>query len=134
MSKSMKPAKLPAVNYKKKRKSQSIPDQSMSIKEIVKRFVRGIPVDVVQRQGVYADQNEFDLEKVSRMDFDEKFALANELKQRNESVLERRADNERALRERQERERKEADVSKSKATGIGSLDNTMPVDTKLSNK
>lgn len=68
--------KLPKVAFGKVRKGKTVPDQSMSIREIVKRFVRGVPVDIQQRQGVYVDQSEIDLEKVSRADFGEKAEMA----------------------------------------------------------
>lgn len=71
----------PTVDYKKKRASQTIPDQSLSIQEIVKRYVRGIPVDVLQREPVYVDQSDHDLEKLARMDFHEKAEYANALAQ-----------------------------------------------------
>lgn len=78
--------KSPKINYKKQRKSLAIPDQSLSIQEIVKRFVRGIPVDVLQREPVYADQNEFDLEKLSRMDFGEKAEYASNLRDKASKI------------------------------------------------
>lgn len=68
--------KKPKIDYKTQRKSVAIPDQSLSIQEIVKRFVRGVPVDIVQRQPIYIDQNDHDLEKLSRMDFGEKAEMA----------------------------------------------------------
>lgn len=60
----------------KPRKSKVVPDQSMTIKEIVKRYVKGIPVDILQREPVYMDQNQEDFEKLGRMDFGEKFNYA----------------------------------------------------------
>lgn len=71
--------KAPAINYKGRRASIAIPDQSLSIQEIVKRYVRGIPVDVIKRQPVYNDQNDHDMEKLSRLDFGEKAELADQL-------------------------------------------------------
>lgn len=73
---------VPVVDFAKVRKSQTIPDQSMSIQEIVKRFVRGIPVDIVRREGVYVDQHDHDLEKLSRMDFGQKAEYAQALADR----------------------------------------------------
>lgn len=58
------------------KKSKTIPDQSLSIKEIVDRYVRGIPVDITEKKPVYVDQNDHDLEKLSRMDFGEKAEYA----------------------------------------------------------
>lgn len=88
--------KTPMIDYKKTRKSVAIPDQSMTVQEIVKRFVRGIPVDVVKRTPVYADQNEFDLEKLARMDFGEKHQLANSLADRAAELQEELDDRRRS--------------------------------------
>lgn len=66
----------PCIDYKRSRRSIAIPDQSLSIQEIVRRFVRGIPVDVIQRTPIYNDQSGHDLEKLSRMDFGEKYEYA----------------------------------------------------------
>lgn len=98
--------KEPVINYSKVRKSQTVPDQSMSIREIVRRYVRGIPVDVVRREGVYIDQQNDDLEKLSRMDFGEKAEYAqamaseaNRLKDEHTEAV-RRSKEERAERAR----------------------------------
>lgn len=91
------------VDYKKKRPSKTIPDQSLSIQEIVKRYVRGVPVDVVQRQGVYLDQNEADLEKMTRLDFGEKHEIAATLAARARGMQD---DLEQRQRESQEAEAK----------------------------
>lgn len=74
-----KPYIKPTVDYKVVRKSITIPDQTLSIQEIVTRFSRGINVDVIQRQTTYTDQVDYDLEKLSRMDFGDKAAFAAEL-------------------------------------------------------
>lgn len=86
--------------WERKKKSQTVPDQSMSIGEIVKRFVRGIPVDVIKREPVYIDQGEYDLEKMSRMDFGERAEMAQQLRQENEEFEETLKANERAKRAR----------------------------------
>lgn len=67
---------VPFIDEKKSKKARVIPDQSLSVQEIVKRYVRGVPVDVIQRERVYVDQNDFDLEKLSRMDFADKLEYA----------------------------------------------------------
>lgn len=76
----------PKIDYKKRRQSYAIPDQSMSIQEIVKRFVRGIPVDIIQREAVYSDTGH-DLEKLNRMDFADKAQFAKDLRQRADTQL-----------------------------------------------
>lgn len=95
-------------------KSKTIPDQSLSILEIVRRYVRGIPVDVVQREPVYSDQTEFDLEKLSRMNFAEKAAFADELKERAiamDSELRERARilDERARKASEEKQKRDSE-------------------------
>lgn len=82
----MKEHVVPEVRFKGRRKSQTIPDQSMSIQEIVKRFVRGVPVDIVQREAVYSDQSEHDLEKLSRMDFGEKAEFARRMSEQAQGL------------------------------------------------
>lgn len=62
------------------RKQLAIPDQSLSIKEILNRYVRGVPVDVRHREPVYVDQSEFDLEQLSRMEFSDKMSIAERLR------------------------------------------------------
>lgn len=115
------------------RKSTTIPDQSMSIQEIVKRYVRGVPVDILQREQVYLDQSDHDFEKISRMDFGDKAMLADEFAQKAEDV--QAEYNERvseAVRERDAKRKKdEAKESDSAGAGIDNLDNTMPDDTSL---
>lgn len=69
----------------KPRKYRTVPDQSLSVDEIMRRFVRGIPVDVQQREAVYIDQQDYDLEKMSRMDFGEKAAMAAEVREQGEA-------------------------------------------------
>lgn len=122
-----------AFDKTRKRKKVTIPDQSMSIQEIVRRFTRGIPVDVVQRQGVYVDQSEHDLEALARMDFADKADMANSLSDHAEGLKEKIVNNERARRAKKEQSAKEAD-QQSGGSGIGNLDNTMPVDTKQTMK
>lgn len=103
---------VPAVRWKGRRKSRTIPDQSMSIQEIVKRFVRGVPVDIVQREAVYSDQNDHDLEKLSRMDFGEKAEYARHMSEQSERLATEIQERESEHRERQ------ATLSKEKAERI----------------
>lgn len=120
----------PVVRWSMKRKSQTVPDQALSIREIVQRYVKGIPVDVIQREGVYVDQQEHDLEKLNRMDFGDKAAFAADLKERNQAIVEQA---QATVEAKRKKERLRAKRERQKATtgpGIGKLDNTMPVDTK----
>lgn len=79
--------KKPTVNYQVVRKSITIPDQTLSIREIVNRLRVGIPIDVIQRPKTYTDQVDYDLEKISRMDFGDKAAFAAELKDFTDSTI-----------------------------------------------
>lgn len=102
----------PKVDFKKTRPSKTIPDQSMSIQEIVRRFVRGIPVDIVEKKPVYVDQNDHDLEKLSRMDFGEKAEYAAALKLDAERL---KAELDERQAEHAEREASEAKLKAEKA-------------------
>lgn len=122
--------KRPSISMKKVRKSMTIPDQSMSIAEIVRRFVRGIPVDVVQRNPVYMDQSEHDFEQIARMDFGDKAAMADDLRDKAEAIKQKAQSDEREKRAKNAKAAAEKAKAKSqKETGIDSLDNTMPDDT-----
>lgn len=124
----------PPVDYKSKPvKSQTKPDDSMSIKELVRRFLKGIPADVIQRQPVYDSESSFDLEKLALLEPADRAFMADEMKRLNEA---NRAELERMYDEAQARkkERGEAkDAEESAQSGIEDLDNTMPDDTNLKN-
>lgn len=94
---------VPKINYSKRRKGRAIPDQSLTIQEIVKRYVRGIPVDVLQRTPVYSDQEDHDLEKISRMDFGEKAAYAAQQAEQAKQLRNELNEKEAEHREAQER-------------------------------
>lgn len=117
-------------------KSQTIPDQSMSIKELVRRFVKGIPADVIQRQPIFTNNSDFDLEKLGQLDPADKAYMAKEMQAENEAnarEIQRAEDDRRRTRE--EDERKKADRGgAAKGSGIESLDNTMPDDTDVTNR
>lgn len=121
-----------------KRKSKTVPDQSMSIKEIIRRFTRGIPADVIQRPQVFVDQSEFDLERLSRLDATDKAYYAEQMRADNERIagdLER-ARNEAVerMQERQKEAEKQARDASENTGKVDLLDNTLPVDTILTNR
>lgn len=129
------------IDFNKVGKSMTVPDQSLSIQEIVRRYVKGIPVDVVQRQGVYIDQDLYDLEAMSRKDFAQKAALAVELLEQCDSMAsDVKAEAERLREVRlkaKENEQKEPGtrvkeliVKQSAKKHSSDLDNTMLDDTK----
>lgn len=71
-----------------------------------------------------------DLEQMSRMDFADKAALADEMRLQAEGLKEQLIAND----DQRRKERKAAIKAKkaqAQGSGIDSLDNTMPVDTKL---
>lgn len=121
---------------RRKRPTVTIPNQSMKIDEIVRRFVKGIPVDIVQRQAVYVDQSEHDLEAMSRMDFAEKAAVADLMRERAEQQQSELQAIERVKREKKQKREDEQQRARTAKTdtGIDPLDNTMPVDPKLNIK
>lgn len=125
----------PPVNYKKRRKSMTIPDQSLTIQQIMDRFVQGIPVNVSKNDGVYLDQDDYDLEKMSRMNFADKSAMSDELRAQAKAQKETLI-----AKEELETTRRKQRIEKAKQKGtqnpdiVKNLDNTMSDDTKLSNK
>lgn len=114
---------------------RTLPKQSLGIKEILDRFVKGIPVDVVRREAVYVDHDNIDLEKVSRMDFGEKVEFAQQMgeKARQQGEALKKASEERresqAKDEPKQAGKKPKQGGPKKTTDIDDLDNTMSVDT-----
>lgn len=104
------------INYTKPRRpSRTVPNQSLSIKTIMERFSRGIPVNSVKRQGVYVDQDEHDLEKLANASFDEKASMAEHLKAQNERI-------QSAFNAEADAKTKAAEAARQKATRTG-IDN-----------
>lgn len=120
------------------RKSTTMPDQALTVEEIMRRFTKGLPVAVTNRDPVYIDQNDFDYEQISRMSFDEKFAMAQQFELRADYIKgrlareQREAELAKAISERDRRLHDEK--ARKQQTGIDPLDNTMPVDTKQTTK
>lgn len=66
--------------------SDTIPDQSMSMREILNRFVKGLPLDSVSRSTYYDGEDDFDSDDPTlRSDFD--LADASEMKRNIENSL-----------------------------------------------
>lgn len=107
----------------------TIPNQGMSMRTIVDRFVKNLSVNAVQRDPVYIDQNEFDFEQLSRMDFGEKKAAAEELRARAEERKQQFVDNERAKEAKIRQDAEELEAHRAERRHSNSLDNTMPIDT-----
>lgn len=121
------------VDFAKVAKSRALPNQSMTISEIVSRYVKGLAPDVVQREKVFLDQNEFDLEKLGRLDRADQAYQAREFKERSESLAQQIRENEAAKHERIEAEQnsEQGEQRDNSRSGIDNLDNTMPDDTAL---
>lgn len=60
-------------------KKQVVPRQSMSLREIITRFVKREPLPAM-REGVYEDRFPYDLEKLSTLDVVEQHELIDELR------------------------------------------------------
>lgn len=124
-------------DFKKFRKSMTIPSQTMSVSTIIDRFTRNLPIGVIQREAVYIDQGELDLEKLGRLDFPDRAFKAQELKAESDWMRERLQADE---QEKNERERKRREALKDnqnkgrQGPGIDTLDNTMPNDTSKTTK
>lgn len=89
------------------------------------------------RTPVYLDQNEYDFEKLARLPFDEKHALAEQMRQKAEDIkadleLLAKAESEANARKQEEarQAQKKAAEGPKKAPGIVPLVNTMPGDTE----
>lgn len=111
----------PVIDYSgPKRQGKTVPDQAMSVQEIVRRFVRGVPVNIVQREAVYIDQSDHDLEKLSRMDFAEKAEFAKGEAERLKQWKSDLIDEEREKKENERRAKEESDAkaAAAKAGGI----------------
>jgi hypothetical protein len=92
------------VDFTKRSKSLTIPNQALTLGQILDRFTRNIPVDIVRRDPVYHDQNEFDLEKMSRMDFADQQEFADQMARRaqdqeNELIERKRKEDDRRMKE-----------------------------------
>jgi len=76
----------PVVQGKRTRPLQTVPDQSMTIPQILDRFTRNLPVGGKTNKPVYVDQTSFDLEALGRMDFHEKAEFAAEMAARAKEI------------------------------------------------
>lgn len=91
---------------------KAVPNQSMAIDEIVRRFVKGIAVDVNRKQPIYVDQTERDYERMSRMDAVDKAQAAKEFEAETKELSAKLKADE-ARRKENEKARKEQEVKKS---------------------
>lgn len=92
-------------------KKLTVPDQSMDLKEILRRFVRNEPV-AVGREGVYVE-SEDDLEKVAHLDLVEKDEFIAQQKEKQRRYDRQEKEKERVRLEqvrKEEREKIRAEV------------------------
>lgn len=69
--------------------SMTVPDESLTIKEILERFRRGQPLSIHTRETLYDPDATFDsqdLEEVGRMDITDRSELSQELRIRNSQL------------------------------------------------
>ena len=80
--------KPPVVNFSSKKvvPSRVLPNQALTIKEILEKHIKGLPVDVKNYEGWYSEQNTFDLERIARSDFGDKFAMQELMRRRAEQL------------------------------------------------
>lgn len=103
--------KAPKCHPRRRRKNKTLPDQAMPMSMIMDKFTRNVPVNVIRHESVYMDENdEFDFEKISRMDFGEKAALAAEMKERAARIKQELTDVAEAERKAQEDAKKISDA------------------------
>jgi len=69
---------------KSNKPSMTIPDQTMTIQQIMSKYVKGIPFEN-QKEGQYYGEEY--IPDVQRMDISEKFELLNEMKENNKQKL-----------------------------------------------
>lgn len=110
---------------------QVVPSASMSLREVIDRFSRKLPVNVTQRNPVYLD-TDVDYEKAGNQD---RTDLAFEASEAKERAIQAKEAARRAVKEAREADRanraaqaEELKAAKA-AAGIGHLDDTMPDDT-----
>lgn len=121
----------PAIDFKKKSRSLVKPNMAMSIDTIVQKFTRNIPIDILRRDPVWSEGDD-DLESMSRMDFDDKAALAADKKAYAKQLTEQLEERERTEKEKriEKAKAKQAQAQKDFEKHSRSLDNTMLHDTR----
>lgn len=100
-----------------KRKVLTIPDQSLSLREIMQRYVRGVPVDVTQREGVWIDQEEYDFESLARGEFSEKMSIAEELRAKYDAQVKAVEEAREAKRKQDEKQALLAELKAQESEG-----------------
>lgn len=103
------------VDFKRVRVSKHvIPNQSMTMKEVIERFVRGLPLDIKEKPKIYLEQNDYDFEKMSGLDPTEKAYQATEFEAQAEALSEEIQANEKVKNERRKKADVDAAIAKAK--------------------
>lgn len=113
--------------------SMTQPDMALSIEDILTRFVKNIPVDVNQQRGTFLDGS-VDYEKLARLGaVDQAYAakLYAAEAEAHEGELKRMIAEVNEAEAREKALKAEGKTAADAASGIESLDNTMPDDTTL---
>lgn len=121
-------------SVKSSRKSKTVPDQALTMDQIMSKMLKGIPVEVNQRKGMYVDQTEHDLESLTRLPFDEKREFADEQRRKAQAIVEQSDADKRSRAEAKKQKQRDEAAAASRSGHSDNLDNTMPIDTNLKTK
>lgn len=110
--------------------SETVPNEALSIKEILRRFTKGMPLDVLEKEGAYDEHASFDsidLEKLKHADLYEQMEVLDKMKLvAQEKRKELDDELARQVKERLDKEKEEQEVrellksSKKKKKDTGS--------------
>lgn len=71
----------PSVGFRTRDKKLTVPNQALSLEEILSRFTRGEPLEIGREGAQYDDDGSEDLEKLSHKDLVDKEEYVDKLKQ-----------------------------------------------------
>lgn len=117
-----------------KRAKRVVPRQSLSLDDVMRRYVRGLPIDMKVHEAVYMNRG-VDYERMSKLDFDEKAAIAAEqaaiqqrYKDEQAKLATEREEEAKQVREDELRNEGRAQGSRPEGGGRDHLDDTLPDD------
>lgn len=122
-----------------KRPRRVKPRQSLTLDEIMIRYQRGLPIDQKVHEKVFVPHNDsVDFESLTKLDFDDRATLVAEKKAfvsgYQESIKEASESIERAQRDAIGDKEREERLSERSEHGSGDLDNTLPDDSRASDR
>lgn len=121
-----------------KRPQKAKPRQSMSLDDVVRKYLRGLPVDAKVHPEVYMPHNRAaDFERMSKLDFDDKAALAAEKRAEGKRYRDDLKAAQQAIEQQdaqEKREREQREQNERSESGSDVLDNTLPDDTRASER